>query len=60
MTGSARAKSVVPSFAKPAKLGQPLLVVMQAKKLKLGQPPAGKVRCHTGAVETRGYQQPEG
>jgi hypothetical protein len=31
MTGSARARSVVPSFANPAKLGQPSLVVMQAK-----------------------------
>jgi hypothetical protein len=31
MTGSARAKSVVPSFCKTSKAGAALVVVMQAK-----------------------------
>jgi hypothetical protein len=37
---AARPGSVVPSFAKPAKLGQPLSPMCGQETLKMGQPPA--------------------
>ena len=51
----ARPGSVVPSFAKPAKLGQPLSPMCGQETLKMGQPPAvpGKERARRLARPSR-------